>query len=65
MPEPNTEDKHKVNEYEREEHSSSSPIASSRPIGKAEAADCISPVEGRELRSDDHDLEQKTVSFCR
>ena len=40
------------------------PIASSLPIGKAEAADCISPVEGRELRSDDdddHDLEQKTV----
>ena len=39
-------------------------IASYRPIGKAEAADCISPVEGRELRGDDdddHDLEQKTV----
>ena len=54
----------KTNKYEREERSSSSPIASSRPIGKAEAADCISPIKGRELRGDDDDdnnLEQKTV----
>ena len=39
-------------------------IASYCPIGKAEAADSISPVKGRELRGDDdddHDLEQKTV----
>ena len=27
------------------------PIASSRPIGKAEAADCISPVKEREPRT--------------
>ena len=39
-------------------------IASYRPIGKAEAADCISPVKGRELKGDDdddHDSEQKMV----
>ena len=40
-------------------------IASYRPIRKAEAADCISPVKGRAEDDDDdnHDLEQKTVFF--
>ena len=39
------------------------PIASSRPIGKAEAADCISPIRERaeDDDDDDHDSKQKTV----
>ena len=40
-------------------------IASSHPIGKAEAADCISPVEERaeDDDDDDHDLEQSKDTF--
>ena len=38
-------------------------IASSRPIGKAEAADCISQIReiAKDDDDDDHDLKQKTV----
>ena len=41
------------------------PIASSRPIGKAEVAYCISPIRERaeDDDDDDHDPKQKTVSF--
>ena len=41
------------------------PIASSRPIGKAEVAYCISPIGERaeDDDDDDHDSKQKTVSF--
>ena len=50
-PEPNAEGEHTVNRYEEEEREREQPaIASYRPIRKAEAADCISPVKGRELK---------------
>ena len=46
--EENAEEEHTVNRYEQEERERERPaIASYRPIGKAEAADCISQVEGR------------------
>ena len=41
-----------------------SPIASSRPIGKAEVAYCISSIgERADDDDDDGDWKQKTVSF--
>ena len=48
--EKNAKEEHTVNRYEQEEQERERPtIASYRPIRKAEAADCISPIEGREL----------------